>query len=123
MKKRTAFIGAILSLIPFGQPLIIKTGLVLSTASYMVSFPENLYARDAAFYLNRANKKYNDGDFYGAISDYNKSIEINPKDELAFANRGVAKKRIGDMKGACIDWQKASSLGDEIAAKWFRNQC
>ena len=45
MKKRTAFIGGILSLIPFGQPLIIKTGVVLSTASYMASFPENLYAK------------------------------------------------------------------------------
>ena len=92
MKKRTAFIGAILSVIPFGQPLIMKTGVVLSTASYMVYFPENLYARAAAFYLNRANKKYNDGDYYGAISAYNKSIEINPSNADAYHNRGVAKE-------------------------------
>ena len=31
MKKRTAFVGALLSLIPLGQPLIIKTGAFLST--------------------------------------------------------------------------------------------
>jgi len=38
MKKRTAFIGAILSLIPLGQPLFAKTGLVLS-ASTLIFFP------------------------------------------------------------------------------------
>ena len=36
MKKRTAFIGAILSLIPFGQPLIIKTGIFLSTTGITI---------------------------------------------------------------------------------------
>ena len=41
MKKRTAFIGAILSLIPLGQPLLIKTS-VLSTTGLMISFPEKV---------------------------------------------------------------------------------
>ena len=44
MKKRTAFIGAILSLIPLGQPLIIKTGVVLSTTGLIISVPEKVYA-------------------------------------------------------------------------------
>ena len=44
MKIRTAFISAILSLIPFGQPLLIKTGVVLSTTSFMISLPEKVNA-------------------------------------------------------------------------------
>ena len=54
MKKRTAFIGAILSLIPFGQPLIIKTGVALSTSGFLFSVPEIVYATDNSYYFNRA---------------------------------------------------------------------
>ena len=35
MKKRTAFIGALVSLIPLGQPLLIKTGVTFSTVGVM----------------------------------------------------------------------------------------
>ena len=80
MKKRTAFIGAILSLIPFGQPLIIKTGVVLSTTGFLLSVSEKVQARDNSYYFNRAYEKAEKGNHYGAISDYTKAIEINSKD-------------------------------------------
>jgi len=38
MNRRTTFIGAILYLLPLGQPLLIKTGFVLS-ASTLIFFP------------------------------------------------------------------------------------
>ena len=44
MKKRTAFIGAILSLIPLGQPLIIKNGVVLSTTGLIFFHAEKALA-------------------------------------------------------------------------------
>ena len=78
MKKRTAFIGAILSFIPLGQPLFIKTGVALSTTGLILSLPEKANAESAGFYFNRANDKAERGDHYGAISDYTKAIEINP---------------------------------------------
>ena len=53
MKKRTAFIGAILSLIPLAQPLIIKTGIVLSSTGLIISLPEKVNAESAEFYLNQ----------------------------------------------------------------------
>lgn len=46
MKKRTAFSGAILSLIPFGQPFLIKTGLVLSTTGLMTFALDNANASE-----------------------------------------------------------------------------
>ena len=76
MKKRTAFIGAILSLIPLGQPLLIKTGAVLSTTGFILAVSENVHAKDAAFYFNRAYDKNEKGDYYGAISDNTKKQEI-----------------------------------------------
>ena len=50
MKKRTAFISAILSLIPLGQPLIIKTGVVLSKTGLMLYVPEKSHAQSGDFY-------------------------------------------------------------------------
>ena len=123
MKNRTAFLGAILSLIPLGQPLIIKTGLVLSSLAVMVSLPEKVYAGDNSYYFDRAYKKAEKGDHYGAIADYTKAIEINPNYKSAYKNRGIYKETIGDLKGACADWQKASQLGDQDATQWVRNDC
>ena len=51
MKKRTALIGAILSLIPLGQPLIIKTGAVLSTTGFLLSVSEKVNAETSDFYF------------------------------------------------------------------------
>ena len=69
MNKRTAFVGAILSLMPLGQPLLIKTGVVLSSSAVMLSLPEKVNAESASFYHDRGYEKGNNGDYYGAISD------------------------------------------------------
>ena len=62
-------------------------------------------------------------DYYGAIADFTKAIEINPNFANAYNNRGVTKEKNGDLNGACADWRKASSLGNDLATKWVRNQC
>ena len=123
MKKRTAFVGAILSLIPLGQPLLIKTGMVLSSSALMLSLPEKVNAESADFYFDRGNFKLKLKNNYGAISDYTKAIEINPQKDEAYNNRAVIKGKIGDLNGACADWSKASSLGNDLANKSLRNQC
>ena len=110
MKKRTAFIGAILSLIPLGQPLIIKTAVVLSSTGLMISLPEKVNAETSTFYFNRAYKKGKNGDYYGAISDYTKAIEINPNDGDAYYNRGWNKVKLKDYYGAISDYTKAIEI-------------
>ena len=124
MKKRTAFIGAILSLIPLGHPLLIKTGVVLSSTGLMIAVPEKVNAKSSDFYFNRGLDKAKKGDHYGAISDYTKAIEIDPKNKGAYKNRGIAKEEIGDMKGACSDWRQTVFLSpNDVAAKWVRDTC
>tara|TARA_Y100000589_G_scaffold91963_1_gene86747 strand:- start:286 stop:546 length:261 start_codon:yes stop_codon:yes gene_type:complete len=86
MKKRTFFIGAILSLISLGQPLIIKNGAVVSTTRFLLFVPDKVYAGDNSYYFDRAFEKGENGDYYGAISDYTKAIEINPNDSRAYYN-------------------------------------
>ena len=113
MKKRTAFIGTILSLIPLGQPLIIKTGVVLSTTGFLLSVSEKVNAGDNSYYFDRAFDKEERGDHYGAISDYTKAIEIDPKDSVAFYNRGISKRKLKDYYGAIYDYTKAIEINPQ----------
>ena len=117
MKKRTAFIGAIISLIPLGQSLFFKTGFVLSSSVVIFSLPDKVYADSANFYFNRAYDKNEKGDYYGAISAYNKSIQINSSNADAYNNRGNAKAGLEDYYGAISDYNKAIEIDpkDELA--------
>jgi len=44
----------------------------------------------------------------GAISDYTRAIELDPKLAIACQNRGDAKKAKGDLKGADEDHNRAA---------------
>ena len=114
MKKRTAFIGAILSLIPIIYPLIGKNVVFLSTFFLMSSISEKVHAESALDYFDSGKKKIEDGDPYGAISDYNKAIimkELSTYDlAVSYYNRGKAKNDIKDYKGALSDFNEAIEL-------------
>ena len=119
MKKTTAFIGAILSLIPLGKPLLIKTGVVLSTSVLMLSIPENVFAKNAKFYFKSAYKKAEKGDYYGAISDYTKAIEINPNKSEAYYKRGISKAKLKDYYGAISDFTKAIEINPNDSDAYY----
>ena len=110
MQKRIAFIGAILSLIPLGQPLIIKTSVVLSSSSVMLSLTQRVNAESADFYFDRAFEKGENGDYYGAISDFSKVIEMEPNNSMAFYNRGWNKGNLKDYYGEISDYNKAIDM-------------
>lgn len=65
-------------------------------------------------YYNRGNLKGQQNDFQGAIEDYNKAIEINPKDAAAYYNRGIIKMILG-QDSASFDLSEAAALGHEKA--------
>ena len=112
MKKRSAFIGAILSLIPLGHPLMIKTSLVLSTTGLILSVPNKVNAESADYYIDRANKKFNDEDYYGAISEYNRALKINPYSVFALSRIGRSKYYLQDYKGALQILDKAVKMDE-----------
>ena len=112
MKKRTAFIGAILSLIPLGQPLLIKTGVVLSGSALIFSLPEKAQAQSADFYIDIADEKFNDEDYYGAISEYNRALKMNPYSVFALSRIGRSKYYLQDYKGALQILDKAVKMNE-----------
>ena len=107
MKKRTAFIGAVLSLIPFGQPLLFKTGVIVATAKIVIFNSDWAIAESAEFYYKRGNDKYDAEDYKGALKDYTKAIKINPQYSDAFNDRGNVKLDLNLYKAAIKDYTKA----------------
>ena len=61
------------------------------------------------------NAKSDLGDNEGAIRNYDKAIELNPKDAKAYVNRGLAKINLGDNEGAIRDSDKAIELNPQYA--------
>ena len=107
MKKRTAFIGAILSLMPLGQPLLIKTGVVLSTTGLMLFIPAKAQAESAIEYVISAKNYYEEGNFEKALEDLNKAILIYPQDYYSYYLRSFVKKKLNDPYGEISDLNEA----------------
>ncbi len=78
MKKRTAFIGAILSLIPFGQPLIIKNLIVLSSSVMIISYSEKILADSFNYDFENALQIFDKGNNKQAILKFQKILKKYP---------------------------------------------
>ena len=66
-------------------------------------------------YYNNGLKKHKNGDYYGAIDDYSKSIELNSNFVYAYWLRGVAKEIMNDRKDACTDYKISAEMGHKGA--------
>ena len=119
MKKRTAVIGALVALLPMGQTLVMGTGASLTSAVVLLSVPERARAESEEFYFKRAYKKAEEGDHYGAISDYSKAIKINPRNSKSYYNRGISKGKSGDNYGAISDYNKAIEINPRYAKAYY----
>ena len=65
------------------------------------------YNQTAKEYFESAINKEKSKDYKGALADYNKAIEINPKLVRAYNNRGNVKSDLKDYEGAISDFNKA----------------
>jgi len=90
-----------------------------TTTGLMLYVPEKLHAENSIFYKDRGYAKSKKGDHHGAISDYNKAIEINPNDAKAFYNRGWNKGNLKDHDGAISDYTKAIEINPQYAKAFF----
>ena len=121
MSVRTSTLAAALSLLPLGQPLLLESATAWATATVVLS-TQTAQAQSADDYLNRGNSKYHRRDYQGAITDFNKAIEINPQYANAYKNRGIAKYKSKDNQVACKDYKRAVSLGHQSTAQWLNSE-
>lgn len=77
--------------------------------------------------INRGSLKDDNGDFHGAIEDYNKALSIGnlaiEAEKMIYFNRGNSKFNLRNKRGACEDWHKAYDLGYDLAKEKIENHC
>jgi Flp pilus assembly protein TadD len=60
------------------------------------------------------------GDNKLALSDFNSSIKINPKNEGTYMKRGILYSILGEKELAIIDLKKAVDLGVKYGSKLLK---
>jgi len=113
MKKHDIALALGLFLLPIGQPIYLRTASIFTSPDAIYSLSAKAETKNAQFYYERGVKKSDEGIYKGAISDYNKAIEINPDYEDAYYERGFAKESIKDYKGAISDYTKVIKLNQD----------
>jgi Flp pilus assembly protein TadD len=63
------------------------------------------------------------GDYYGAIEDYGRVIEMDPENPIAWYGRGIAHLQIRYFIGACEDLHNAVELGYSYAKELIEEHC
>ncbi len=74
-------------------------------------------------YSIRGTLKIQLEDYLEAISDFDRALEIDPKDTHALFNRGLAYFNLGMKEKSCHDWDEASQLGHFKAVKYMSMYC
>ena len=81
----------------------------------IVLFPLAVQAQSAREYIDQGITKATSGNLKGALSDFNKAIEKDPKSAEAYYSRAITKASMGDKKGALSDFDRSIELKDKSA--------
>jgi len=68
--------------------------------------------------VNRGIEKAKNGDLDGAVADFDRAAELNPKDDAPYFNRAQVRKLKNDTAGAIADYTKAIELGSTNPAAY-----
>ena len=70
-------------------------------------------------YIKMGLNRYVEKDYQGAIRFYDKAVEVNPNNPIAFHQRGLAKGLLNDLGGALSDLDRAIELDPNYAQAFF----
>ncbi|WP_413683329.1 tetratricopeptide repeat protein [Prochlorococcus sp. MIT 1011] len=113
-----------LSLLQVKKDLVVGSTAVVVGTGLMISLKDkndiNLKARNYEYFFNRAQDKFELADYEEAILEYNKALELSPKEIcLVYSMRGNAKRNLGDFDGAISDQNKALDFDPLYADGYF----
>jgi tetratricopeptide (TPR) repeat protein len=74
---------------------------------------------EALSYLEKGNAKSDNGDWKGAIEDYNKAVKFNPKNAEGYYRRALMAHNLKDYWIAINDYSNAISLNNAYADAFF----
>ena len=70
-------------------------------------------------YFQRANFRVALDKYKEALADYDRAIELNPDDAVAYSNRGIAKSELGQYEAAFTDYDAAIRLNPDSAEAYY----
>ena len=94
------------------NPFLAQAALTLAAIASVLSSLEQA-TQDAQRYFNSAVEKQSNGDLDGAIADFSRAIDLDPKFAKAYNNRGNAHVALGQYDQAFQDFR--IHRNDEIA--------
>ena len=100
---------------------MILANVTASTAEIALSASKT-QAQSAIFYYNRGIDKYNDDDYYGAIAEFGKAIEVEPRFGYSFLLRGYSRLRLKDTKSAIDDFNMALKIFPNYKFKSYKKE-
>ncbi|MBD2224180.1 tetratricopeptide repeat protein [Calothrix anomala FACHB-343] len=83
------------------------------------SSPATSSLTTATQYYERGNELRKEGNNEGALEQYNKAIELDPKYLAAYNNRGNVRDDLGDKPGAIEDYNKSLELNPKYALAYY----
>ncbi len=87
------------------QVLIVEIGLAQTAPP-----PPQSELEQSQIYQDRGSGKSEEGDYQGAIADFDRAIQIFPLDPNTFYRRGLTKFKLKDKQGAINDMTTATEL-------------
>ena len=109
MRKRSALIGLLISLMSISSTLMLKYGILFTSSTFVLPLKVNAES-PGELYKNGLKKVKETKDYKGAIEDFTKAIEKRSSYLLAYYFRGVAKSFLEDYEGAIADYSKVLKM-------------
>jgi len=113
-------------------PLLIGQSALKKFGNFSIDYSNNLLItgkadscksienpKDIYDYFVRANLKWDQGNYIGAIQDHSKIIEIDSTNWFAFYSRGVIKDELKDFYGAIQDYNRSIEIDQTKAYPFF----
>ncbi len=75
--------------------------------------------QDTAKYFNSGIKRLEQGNYRGAIADFTKAIQINPKLVAAYYNRAIARHQLQNYQRAIADFTKVIQINPNYADAYY----
>ncbi len=84
----------------------------------ILDYAQHLEPTNPYRYASRAFVKEAMGDLQGAIADYQKAIELDPEDMVAYNNLGLLEEKLGYKEAAKKKFEEADALAKKLGIEF-----